>query len=154
MEFYINWWSQTNFSMCYRAWHVSFLSQCACHGDIFSLDFCYSHVYSTEETIFKQRTFIFQSVILSKKILFRYDCSYESFIITHEYIKNFWLKIILITDFNNLEIYFYRKRESFLIFLYFIFQLFIPFDECFIISYIGYYYYYSINYIFSYLILI
>lgn len=154
MEFYINWWSQTNFSMCYRAWHVSFLSQCACHGDIFSLDFCYSHVYSTEETIFKQRTFIFQSVILSKKILFRYDCSYESFIITHEYIKNFWLKIILITDFNNSEIYFYRKRESFLIFLYFIFQLFIAFDECFIISYIGYYYYYSINYIFSYLILI
>lgn len=152
MEFYINWWSQTNFSMCYRAWHVSFLSQCACHGDIFSLDFCYSHVYSTEETIFKQRTFIFQSVILSKKILFRYDCSYESFIITHEYIKNFWLKIILITDFNNSEIYFYRKREFSYIF---IFHLSIIYSIWWIFYNLVYrLYYYSINYIFSYLILI
>lgn len=148
MEFYINWWSQTNFSMCYRAWHVSFLSQCACHGDIFSLDFCCSYVYSTEETIFKQRTFIFQCVILSK-ILFRYHCSYESFIIAYEYIKNFWLKIILITDFNNSETYFYRKREFCYIF---IFHLSIIYSIWWMFyNFIGYT---ILNYIFSYLILI
>lgn len=39
-----------------------------------SLDFCCSHVYSAEETIFKQS--IFKCVILSKKI-FKHDCSYR-----------------------------------------------------------------------------
>lgn len=119
MEFYINWWSQTNFSMCYRAWHVSIsFTMCMSWWHIFFGFLLFARIFRGGNN-FQAKYFYFSNVLFYPRKYLNMIARIESFMyIDYEYIKNFWLKIILITDFNNWETYFYRKRKFCYIFIF------------------------------------